>query len=85
MRVLVFKPGFSVPTPWAYGRMAASAPRGYVTPDRAESMLSAWVSKAGAPLDGFLFNSMEKPVFPSSLRSRRFWSSSGRALQSPGA
>ena len=63
MRVLLFKPGFGVPTPWAYARMAADAPRGYVTPGRAEAMLSSWISKEGAPVEELLFNSMEKPVF----------------------
>jgi len=63
MRVLLFKPGFGVPTPWAYARMAADAPRGYVTPGRAEAMLSAWLAKEGAPAEDLLFNSMEKPVF----------------------
>jgi 4-diphosphocytidyl-2-C-methyl-D-erythritol kinase len=63
MRVLVFKPGFPIPTPWAYGRMAAEAPRGYVQADRAESMLATWIGKAGAPADDLLFNSMERPAF----------------------
>jgi 4-diphosphocytidyl-2-C-methyl-D-erythritol kinase len=63
MRVLLFKPGFGVPTPWAYSRMAADAPRGYVTPGRAEAMLSSWIAKPGAPVEDLLFNSMEKPVF----------------------
>ena len=89
MRVLLFKPGFAVPTSWAYAKMAADAPRGYVTPARAESMLSAWVSKPGAPLDDFLFNSMEKPVFakfpalPALLE--RIWSSFGVAGRMSGS
>jgi 4-diphosphocytidyl-2-C-methyl-D-erythritol kinase len=62
-RVLLFKPGFGVPTPWAYARIAEEAPRGYVAPARAEAMLASWISKAGAPLEGLLFNSMEKAVF----------------------
>ena len=62
-RVLVFKPGFSIPTPWAYAMMAAGAPRSYVSPGRAEAMLGAWLGKAGAPADELLFNSMEKPAF----------------------
>ena len=63
IRVLLFKPGFGVPTPWAYARMASEAPRGYVTPARAEAMLAAWVGKTGAGADELLFNSMERPVF----------------------
>jgi 4-diphosphocytidyl-2-C-methyl-D-erythritol kinase len=63
MRVLVFKPAFAIPTPWAYGRLAAEAPRGYVQPARAESMLASWIAKAGAPADELLFNSMERAAF----------------------
>jgi 4-diphosphocytidyl-2-C-methyl-D-erythritol kinase len=63
MRVIVFKPGFAIPTPWAYARLAAEAPRGYVQAARAEAMLAAWISKAGAPADELLFNSMEKAAF----------------------
>jgi 4-diphosphocytidyl-2-C-methyl-D-erythritol kinase len=63
MRVLVFKPGFAIPTPWAYGRLAAEAPRGYVAPSRAEAMLAAWVAKPGAPAQDLLFNSMERAAF----------------------
>jgi 4-diphosphocytidyl-2-C-methyl-D-erythritol kinase len=63
MRVLVFKPGFSIPTPWAYGRMASEAPRGYVQAGRAESMLASWIEKQGTAADELLFNSMERPAF----------------------
>jgi 4-diphosphocytidyl-2-C-methyl-D-erythritol kinase len=63
MRVLVFKPGFAIPTPWAYGRLAAEAPRGYVAPSRAEAMLASWVAKSGAPAGELLFNSMERAAF----------------------
>jgi 4-diphosphocytidyl-2-C-methyl-D-erythritol kinase len=62
-RVLVFKPGFSVSTAWAYGRLAADAPRGYVRPVEAEKRLTAWTAKPGAPAAELLFNSMEPPVF----------------------
>jgi 4-diphosphocytidyl-2-C-methyl-D-erythritol kinase len=63
MRVLLFKPGFAIPTAWAYGRMAAEAPRGYVRAARAEAMLASWIDKAGAPPGELLFNSMERPAF----------------------
>jgi 4-diphosphocytidyl-2-C-methyl-D-erythritol kinase len=63
MRVLVFKPGFAIPTPWAFARLAAEAPRGYVQASRAESMLASWIEKPGAPVHDLLFNSMEKPAF----------------------
>jgi len=63
MRILVFKPGFAIPTPWAYGRLAAEAPRGYVQAARAESMLASWIDKPGAAADALLFNSMERAAF----------------------
>ncbi len=63
MRVLLFKPGFAIPTPWAFAKLAAQAPRGYIAPTRAESMLGDWLGKPGAPVSDLLFNSMEKPAF----------------------
>ncbi len=63
MRVLLFKPGFAIPTSWAYARMAADAPRGYVAPGRAEAMLADWIGRPGAPAGDLLFNSMERPAF----------------------
>jgi 4-diphosphocytidyl-2-C-methyl-D-erythritol kinase len=63
MRVLLFKPAFAIATAWAYGRIAAEAPRGYVQSARAESMLASWIGKSGADVDELLFNSMEKPAF----------------------
>ena len=62
-RVLIFKPAFAIATPWAFGRLAAEAPRGYVQPARAEAMLSAWIDRAGASADELLFNSMERVAF----------------------
>ena len=63
MRVLIFKPGFAIPTPWAYGRLAAEAPRGYVAASRAEAMLASWIAKPGASAGALLFNSMERAAF----------------------
>ena len=63
MRVLIFKPGFAIPTPWAYARLAAEAPRGYVKESRAEAMLATWIEKKGASAEELLFNSMEKAAF----------------------
>jgi 4-diphosphocytidyl-2-C-methyl-D-erythritol kinase len=63
MRVLVFKPGFAISTPWAYARLAADAPRGYLAPARAESMLASWIGKPGAPAEDLYFNSLERPAF----------------------
>ncbi len=63
MRVLVFKPGFAIPTPWAYASLAAGAPAGYVPETQAEARLSTWISKQGARAEDILFNSMERPAF----------------------
>jgi 4-diphosphocytidyl-2-C-methyl-D-erythritol kinase len=63
MRVLVFKPGFAISTSWAYGRMAAEAPRSYVPAEKAESMLSRWIERPGGSADELLFNAMERPAF----------------------
>lgn len=62
-RVLVFRPGFAVSTAWAYARLAAGAPGGYVRPAEAERRLASWTSRPGAPAADLLFNSMEPPVF----------------------
>lgn len=63
MRILVFKPGFAIATPWAYGRLAAEAPRSYVPSEKAESMLSSWIGRPGSSAEGLLFNAMERPAF----------------------
>lgn len=62
-RVLVFKPGFGIATPWAYGRLAAGAPGSYLAADEAEARLRVWIDDAGAPAERLLFNSMEPPAF----------------------
>ena len=62
-RVLVFKPGFSVATAWAYRRLAAEGARAYVAAPKAEARLSSWVSDAKAPVGDLMFNSMESAVF----------------------
>ena len=64
MRVLIFKPGFGVATPWAYAQLAAGAPRTYVAAGAAEAAVAAWTEKKGAPAEALLFNSMERVVFP---------------------
>jgi 4-diphosphocytidyl-2-C-methyl-D-erythritol kinase len=61
-RVLLFKPAFGISTPWAYGRMAAAAPRHYLPAAAAEAQLAAWLD-GGAPAEELLFNSMEAGVF----------------------
>jgi 4-diphosphocytidyl-2-C-methyl-D-erythritol kinase len=62
-RIIIFKPGFAVPTAWAYGKLAADAPRSYVSLNEAEAKLALWISKPGAPVAELLYNSMEAPVF----------------------
>jgi 4-diphosphocytidyl-2-C-methyl-D-erythritol kinase len=62
-RVLVFKPGFGIPTPWAFGRLAAVAPAGYVPAAEAEERLAAWIGEPSAPLENLLFNNLEAPAF----------------------
>jgi len=63
MRVLLFKPGFAVPTPWAYRQLAAEAPRSYLAPAAAEARLAAWLDHPRAPLESLLYNTMERPAF----------------------
>ncbi|MBL9211578.1 MAG: 4-(cytidine 5'-diphospho)-2-C-methyl-D-erythritol kinase [Opitutaceae bacterium] len=62
-RVLVFKPGFGIPTPWAYGRLAARAPGSYLPAAEAEARLAAWCDDPTAPAEALLFNNMEPPAF----------------------
>ncbi len=62
-RVLVFKPGFGIPTPWAYGRLAAVAPAGYLPAAEAEARLAAWCDDPAAPAEALLFNNLETPAF----------------------
>ncbi|MBL9190062.1 MAG: 4-(cytidine 5'-diphospho)-2-C-methyl-D-erythritol kinase [Opitutaceae bacterium] len=62
-RVLVFKPAFGIATPWAYARLAATAPVGYQPAVEAEARLAAWIAEAAAPVENLLFNNMEPPAF----------------------
>lgn len=62
-RVLVFKPGFGVPTPWAYARLAAQAPAGYLAAADAEARLAAWACDGRAPVEALLYNNMEPVAF----------------------
>lgn len=76
-RVLIFKPGFGISTPWAYGRMVAAAkmagvnpaPQGngraghYLPVEEAEARLGAWVERADASAEELLFNNMERVAF----------------------
>jgi 4-diphosphocytidyl-2-C-methyl-D-erythritol kinase len=59
---LIFKPGLSVSTPWAYEQMVAGAPGTYLPAEEAEHRLSAWLGgTAGA--SELQFNNMEPVVF----------------------
>ncbi|HEX3730987.1 MAG TPA: 4-(cytidine 5'-diphospho)-2-C-methyl-D-erythritol kinase, partial [Opitutaceae bacterium] len=59
-RLLLFKPGFGVSTPWAYGQLAAGG--AYLAAAEAEARLAAW-TRGGAPAEDLLYNNMEPPVF----------------------
>ena len=64
-RVLIFKPGFAIATPWAYARLAARAPAGYTPAAEAEARLAGFVTAAGADAvcEELLFNDLERPAF----------------------
>jgi 4-diphosphocytidyl-2-C-methyl-D-erythritol kinase len=61
-RVLIFKPAFGIPTPWAYARMVAQ-PDTYVPAAHAEARLAGWMADAGRPIEELLCNNMEHEVF----------------------
>ncbi len=60
--LLVFKPGFSVNTAWAYGQMAADAPRTYLAKEEAERRLADWLA-GRAGIAELQFNNLEPVVF----------------------
>ena len=62
-RVLVFKPGFSIATAWAYQQLAAAAPGSYLRGPDAERRIADWVNDSASPLEALLFNNMEPPAF----------------------
>lgn len=62
-RVMIFKPGFGISTPWAYRELAAAAPRSYLAAAEAEARLAAWIDDPTAPAEALLFNNMEPPAF----------------------
>jgi 4-diphosphocytidyl-2-C-methyl-D-erythritol kinase len=61
-RVLIFKPGFAIATPWAYRAMAAQ-PSTYLAADEAEKRLAAWCADKSAMAEEILFNNMESVAF----------------------
>jgi len=62
-RLILFKPGFGISTPWAYARMAEAAPAHYLPEPEAEERLARWISGKLAPEEGLLFNNMEPVAF----------------------
>ena len=64
-RLLLFKPGFGVSTPWAYGRMVARS-TDYLLAAEAESRLAARLAQPAA-VATLLFNNMEPAVFAKHL------------------
>lgn len=60
-RLVLFKPSFGIPTPWAYRRLIA---RGgdYVAPAEAEARLAGWVN-GQRPLEELLGNNFEPAAF----------------------
>jgi 4-diphosphocytidyl-2-C-methyl-D-erythritol kinase len=76
-RVLLFKPGFEIGTPWAYARLAAissdviqagarklgNKPAGYLPAAEAEGRLAAWLADRRGPAEALLFNNMEPVAF----------------------
>ena len=60
-RVLLFKPGFAISTPWAYGRMIARG-TDYLPAAEAEARLAAWMDGTG-PAEDLLLNNMEAAAF----------------------
>lgn len=62
-RVLIFRPGFGVGTPWAYAQLAAGGEKSYLPAAEAEARLAAWMRDVRAPDGALLFNSFEPPVF----------------------
>ena len=62
-RVLVFKPGFGIPTAWGYGQLATAAPGSYLATAEAEARLAAWMADPTAPAEAMGYNNMEPPAF----------------------
>lgn len=62
-RLLLFKPDFSISTPWAYGQLAGlPGGGGYVAPETAEAKLAAALASGLSDGSG-LFNSFEQVAF----------------------
>jgi 4-diphosphocytidyl-2-C-methyl-D-erythritol kinase len=62
-RVLLFKPAFSIATPWAYAQLAADPAANYLPATAAELRLNAWFQADEASAEDLLLNTMEPPAF----------------------
>jgi len=62
-RVWLFKPAFGIDTPWAFRRLAALAPGGYLVPAKAEERLAEWIARPDRPAEKLLFNTLESVSF----------------------
>jgi len=62
-RVWLFKPAFGIETPWAFRRLAARAPGGYLAPSEAEERLTEWIERSERPAEKLLFNTLESVSF----------------------
>lgn len=60
--VLVVKPPFGINTGWAYGKLAAAAPSGYMPKLAAERHLREWIDESAAGPETLGFNSFERPI-----------------------
>lgn len=60
-RLLLFKPGFGVSTPWAYQRMIARG-SDYLAPAEAERRVAQWID-GNRPAADLLLNNMQPAVF----------------------
>src|SRR5581483_4356927 len=50
-RVLVFKAGFGIATPWAYAQLGSGGEKSYLSPGEAEARLERWLDNAQAPAE----------------------------------
>ena len=62
-RVILFKPGFAIATPWAYAQLAADPAANYLPATAAELRLNAWFQADHASAEDLLLNTMEPPAF----------------------
>jgi len=64
-RVLIFKPGFAIATPWAFARKAEQACGSYRLGAEAEARLAnlVYAVTSGADWAGLLFNDLERAAF----------------------